>query len=234
MQKPYIKLIQANQGSNKALIFVNGYQMKYDKNSKLWSFYLRQANWKGSIYQLWWDSGSKYGRKYFMSPLGKIPILNELVHSYPHWRMVLERAKISGSKYLYSMLSSIEENEVSLIGYSLGCRLIHYGLQGFDSKLSSKSIKNIILLAGAIRTIRWGKISVNITGKIYNLYNRDDDVLNYVFTHFGAYKYKPCGVTRIKSKCKNIENIDITKFMNTSSHDLKLYLKALTKFDYLA
>ncbi|MEA5536527.1 DUF726 domain-containing protein [Crocosphaera sp. XPORK-15E] len=230
MQKPYIKLIQANKGRNEALIFVNGYQMKDNENSKLWSSYLRRANWKGSIYQLWWDSGSEYGRKYSMSPLGKIPILNELVHSYPHWRMVLKRAKISGSKYLPSLLLSIPENEVSFIGYSLGCRLIHYGLQEFDSRLSLTSLKNIILLAGAIRTIRWEKIAINITGKIYNLYNRDDDVLNYLFTHFGAYPYKPCGVKKIKTQCQNIENIDITQLINTKSHDLELYLKVLTKF----
>ncbi len=231
MQNPYIKLIKPNQGRNEALIFINGYRMKYEENSELWSSYLRRSNWKGSIYQLWYDSGSEKGRK-SMSPLGQIPGINR-VHYYPHWRIALERAKVSGSEYLHSLLLSIPENEVSLIGYSLGCRLIHYGLQQFDSRLSSTSLKNIILLAGAIRTIRWENIAINITGKIYNLYNRDDRDLKKWFTNLGTY-YKPCGVTKISAKCRNIENIDITKLMNTSSHDLELYLKALTKFDYLA
>ncbi|AFZ44273.1 hypothetical protein PCC7418_2111 [Halothece sp. PCC 7418] len=94
MQKPNIKLIQNSKGSNQALVYCNGYTMKHNNNSQLWCHYLRKAHWNGTIYQLWWDSGSSLGRKYAMSPLGNIPMFNEVAHAYPHWKMVVKRAKI--------------------------------------------------------------------------------------------------------------------------------------------
>jgi hypothetical protein len=62
MENPYLHLIEPSNNQQEALIFLNGYQMKRVNNRKLWCDYLRQANWQGSIYQLWWDSGSEYGR----------------------------------------------------------------------------------------------------------------------------------------------------------------------------
>ena len=62
MRKPRLQLIERSQRQEEALIFLNGYQMKYEKNGKLWTKYLRQANWQGSIYQLWWDAMAENGR----------------------------------------------------------------------------------------------------------------------------------------------------------------------------
>lgn len=237
MKKPYIKLIQASQGIDEALVFLNGYKMKYEKNSKLWSTYLRRANWKGSIYQLWWDSGSKYGLKYCMSPLGSIPILNELgslVHHDPHWRMVLNRAKEGGLRYLPALISSIPENKISFIGYSLGCRFIYYGLRSKKTnRLTSKSINDIILLGGAIRTIGWDDVASKIDGNVYNFYNINDPILNVLFSYLGLYKYKPCGINPIKTRCKNIKNVNVTTPIRADSHKLKVYLRSLTQHDYL-
>jgi hypothetical protein len=140
MKKPNIKQIQPSHGVNEAIIFLNGYQSKYEHNSDIWVKYLRRAKWSGSVYKLWWDAGSEYGRKYSMSPLGAIPQINklkicdgrginEIAHSYPHWRIISKRAKLTGLRYFSSLLSSIPESRVSVIGYSLGCRVIHYGMQ---------------------------------------------------------------------------------------------------------
>lgn len=153
MRKPYLKLIQRSQAINKALIFFNGYQMRHINQSEIWSQYLCQAGWQGAIYQFWWDGGSQQERIYNMSVLGHIPVVNEIAHTYPHWQMVLKRAKISGAQYLPAILSSIKETNISLIGYSLGCRVIHYGMREFRAVLSPKNINNIILIAGAIRTM---------------------------------------------------------------------------------
>lgn len=201
--------------------------MKYTNNYELWSAHLRQAGWKGSIYQLWWDSGSEYGRKR-ATPLGYVPIINKLNY-YPHWRMVVKRAKITGSRYLSSIISSIPENCVSLIGYSLGCRVIYYGLQEYKTSLSTTLIDDVVLLAGAIRTIGWENIAIKTTGDIYNFYNRNDSVLNEEFRHYGIYKYKPCGVCPIKTRSENCMNIDITKLINTRSHDIKKYLSVFSQ-----
>jgi hypothetical protein len=84
------------------------------------------------------------------------------------------------------------------------------------------------LLAGAIRTIKWDVPAEQITGKLHNFYNYQDKILKREFSHFGIYKYKPCGIHPIKSELQNIENHDITAVMNTPEHDLRGYLKALS------
>ena len=141
-----------------------------------------------------------------MSPLGGIPILNEVVHSYPHWQMIVKRAKISGLKYLPSLISSIPETQISLIGYSLGCRIIHYGMLKYKPTISLNAVNNIILLAGAIRTIKWEAIAGKIRGNVYNFYNRNDLVLNDYFSQFGLYPYQSCGIHAIKTHSRKIKN----------------------------
>lgn len=227
MENPVIRKIQSSQGSNEALVFFNGYQMKNDDKAPLWCHYLRQAGWQGAIYQFWWDSGSPFGRKYKMSPLGNIPVVNELVHSYPHWKLVLKRAEITGLHYFPRILSELPEPSISCIGYSLGCRVIYYGLQSSKFSLMQSPVKNVILLAGAIRVIGWENSAEKIRGKIFNCYNEKDSILNNEFRHWGFYEHKPCGVIPIRSKHKKIINLNITKLMNSHSHDLKKYLKIL-------
>gem|GEM_PF-5401782 len=38
MSKIYLKLIESSQGKNEALIFINGYRMKYKNKSKVHFF----------------------------------------------------------------------------------------------------------------------------------------------------------------------------------------------------
>jgi hypothetical protein len=229
MENPVIRRIQSYQSSNEALVFFNGYQMKDDDNAQLWCHYLRKAGWQGAIYQFWWDSGSSFGKKYKMSPLGNIPIVNELAHSYPHWQLVLKRAKITGLHHFSRILSELPELSIYFIGYSLGCRVIYYGLQSSKSSLIQNQVKNVILLAGAIRVIGWENSAEKISGKIFNCYNEQDSILNNEFRHWGFYQHKPCGIIPIRSKHKKIVDLNITKLINSHSHSLENYLKNLPK-----
>lgn len=231
MQKPHLRLIQRSRGIDEAIIFLNGYQSKYESDEKLWTESLNCAGWQGAIYHLWWDAGSEYGRKYAMSPLGVIPVINEVAHSYPHWRMVLKRAESTGFRYFPSLLSSISEPIASVIGYSLGGRVIHYGMKKFQPWKAQTTVKDLILVAGAIRTIEWEVIADKITGNIHNFYNRQDKTLNDEFSLYGLYKYQPCGIHPIKTQCKNIRNHNLTRVINTSSHDLKTYLRSLPRYE---
>jgi Protein of unknown function (DUF726) len=231
MQSPYIQKIESGK-QDEAIIFLNGYQTKDINNKDVWSSSLRMAGWEGSIYQLWWDSGSEYGRKYTVSPLRPLPAEN-IIHSYSHWKRILQRAKVSGQKYFFQLLSSISESQISLIGYSLGCRVIHYGMPSLSSESHGTSIKNIFLLAGAIRTINWQETVTRTHGGLYNFYNRNDKVLKHYFSHFGLYHHKPCGLTSIKSDSKKIRNIDITMRIQTDEHSLSTYLSLLSRMRYL-
>lgn len=226
MKKPYIKQVQAPKKQEEAIVFVDGYMSEYKNiNTILMTEFLRKQNWQGAIYRFCWDAGSQDGMKYSFSPLGQIPLIGEAIHIYPHWRMVVERGKKSGLKFFPKIIASLPEQQVSLMGYSLGCRVIHYGMLAFNPELSNVTIKNLFLFAGAIRRIRWGKSAQKITGNIYNFYNRNDDTLEQYFTQFGLYPHKPCGIAPIRESHLKIKNIDITSSMGTHSHDLEHYLR---------
>lgn len=225
MPKPYIKLIESSQKENKALVFFNGYRMAEKNKSKLWCQYLRQAGWRGSIYQFWWDGGDEDE----IDDFPHIPIVDH----YSHWKINFKYAKEIGKNFVCDLLGSIPETQISLIGYSLGCRVIYYGVREFNSQYSLKYIDNIILIAGAVKHIKWGSVAQNISGNIYNIYNKDDEILNEKYMIYDidpvAPSYEPCGICPIKSKYSNLININITKLINTDSHSLKKYLKILSQ-----
>ncbi|MFB2877822.1 DUF726 domain-containing protein [Floridanema aerugineum] len=211
MDKPYTSFVEPSQGRDEALVFLNGWRTKYIQNQDIWCTSIRKAGWKGSIYQLWWDSGTD---EYPPTPI--------------HWEIIRGRSKTIAKHYLTDLLRSIPEQKISLIAHSLGARIIHYGLE-VPPNTYSKEVNNVILLGGAARTIKWDDLVFSISGKLINFYNCNDKVLNYWFRWGGAYKYSPCGIHPIDSLHSRVKNCDLTALMNTHEHDLERYLWAFSK-----
>ena len=151
MDKPWIEKVSPSLGINEALVFVNGYLTEnctepYHHNDLMES--LRQSGYKGAIYYLWWDSSNKQKLYGAISQFG-IGVL-------PHFEKHKKRAKRVG-KFSFKNLIRLEvlESEVSLIGHSLGARVIYYCGINWSSHHSRK-LKSVFLLGGAIaRNAKW-------------------------------------------------------------------------------
>lgn len=214
MDKPYLALIDQCQSSSEALIVIRGYfcEDNFTTKEQLWIDRIRKAGWKGSIYHLWWESSSD-------SPWNKTRL-------HLRWDQVKSRAKKVGRDYLFNLVSTIPEKSISLIGYSLGVRVIYYGIQSWSN--SSKILKSTILLGGAVRRNKdWGIIASKLDGKLINVYNSDDKALKTYFKIGEFYLKSPCGLKPIKDVHPKIINVDATFLIGTSSHGEKHYLDFL-------
>ena len=219
MDKPYLALIDPCQSSSEALIVIRGYfcEDNFTTNiQQLWIDRIRQAGWKGSIYYLWWESSS-------------VSLWN-LIRPHLRWEQVKSRAKQVGRDYLFNLVSTIPEKSISLIGSSLGVRVIYYGIQSWSN--SSKILKSTILLGGAVRRNKdWGIRASILDGKLINVYNSDDEVLKTLFKIGELYLKSPCGLKPIKDVHPKIINVDATFLIETSSHGEKHYLEVLKHID---
>jgi hypothetical protein len=162
MDKPWIESVSPSLGINEALVFANGYLTEnctesYHHNYLVDS--LRKSGYKGAIYYLWWDSSNKRNLYGAISQFG-IGVL-------PHFCKHKKRAKRVG-KFSFENLIRLEvlESEVSLIGHSLGARVIYYC--GIDWSFNhARKLRNVFLLGGAIsRNAKWEQVTSHCTGDL--------------------------------------------------------------------
>jgi hypothetical protein len=59
MEQPYFVLIELSQGFYEAVILIRGYFSEDSFTIKMeedWKKAVRQSEWKGAIYHIWWES----------------------------------------------------------------------------------------------------------------------------------------------------------------------------------
>ena len=215
MDCPYLERLENSRGnSSKAIIFIRGYMSDNsfeEATEDRWRQALRQAGWNGSIYHLWWESGGDNWKRYRLSI---------------RWEQIKSKAKRVGRDYLNDLVSTIPEKSISLIGYSLGVRIIYYGIESWDS--SKKVLKDAILLGGAVaRDKAWGSKTSSLAGRVINVYNSEDKILSREYKIGELHRKSPCGLKPIKEQHHKIINVDATPLIGTSSHSDKHYLGVL-------
>jgi hypothetical protein len=208
MKNPYLVELEPSRGWSEALIIIRGYRSENNFTWGLksdWKSLLRDAGWKGSIHYLWWDSTDNI---------------------CTDWGGVKVRAAIAGREHLSRLVAHLSDKSVTLIGYSLGARVIYYGMQNWSS--STKPLNNTILLGGAIRrTKEWGNSTSKLAGQLINVYNARDPTLLSVYRG-GEFlvRSSPCGLKPIKGFHPKVTNIDATSLVGTSHCELN-YLRTL-------
>ncbi|WP_051396155.1 DUF726 domain-containing protein [Ignatzschineria larvae DSM 13226] len=132
------------------------------------------------------------------------------------WHVSMKKAEDAG-EMLGEILQQTQDS-YSLVGHSLGCRVIYYTAESLLQQ-PEKKLHNLYLLGGAVgnQTEDWEKIADHITGNIYNCYSKNDDTLRYGYKIANAGLSKAIGYYRIDSKHPRIHNIDCTEII--AGHD---------------
>jgi hypothetical protein len=207
MDKPKLNIIKQSTGNNKALIFINGFRSGEWENDETLTRVLQDAGWNQSIYHFWWDSGDNPS-------------------SILWWKKFKRRANKVGSYYLPIIIASeVIENNVSLLGYSLGARVAYHALKDWTRRCT---MQDVILLGGAIgrdSKVNWPDVASTLAGKLINVYNGDDPVLE---VYKRTSTHSPCGRKPIEYQHHKIVNEDATEFVG-NSHSLSKYLNFLPK-----
>jgi Protein of unknown function (DUF726) len=184
-----------NKDSLHATIAISGWLSQEDEMQGAWSNlvnFKQQAN----TFALRWDSGTlkKMLKKELYltffhavklivsSPMNKIIHLAGLLQSNP-FKKRAKKAEITGNLLADTIIAKKLGNCcISLIGFSLGTRVIYYCLQRLQEK--GYFVHDVILLGGAAPCDqdKWNLCRKAVTGRFVNNYSKTDKVLSLLYS----------------------------------------------------
>ncbi|KAL1021118.1 hypothetical protein UPYG_G00009050 [Umbra pygmaea] len=129
------------------------------------------------------------------------------------WSVCLSRSAEVG-KHLAQVLRSRQQGKrpVSLIGFSLGARVIYYCLQELANDQGCEGVVEDVVLLGAPvdgNAQAWERMSKVVAGKIINGYCRGDWLLGYVYRGSSA-QLSVAGLQPISLNNHRIHNVDLS------------------------
>lgn len=121
-------------------------------------------------------------------------------------------------KYLADILITRQQGQrpVSLIGFSLGARVIFFCLEELAGRKDAEGIiENVVLLGAPVSasTERFQKIMSVVNGQLINGYCRDDWLLKFLYRTSTA-TLRIAGLQEVSVKHDRMKNIDLTDIVS--------------------
>jgi hypothetical protein len=128
------------------------------------------------------------------------------------WHTAMVKASMTGI-LVADLLCRTAPREYTLMGHSLGARVIAYALQALSTRSGRPVVRDVYLLGGAIdRTDKamWNNAAKAVSGTIHNCYSRNDKVLQYAYRGANAMLSDPIGIGPISGRNPKIRNWDFS------------------------
>eukprot|EP00795_Rhopilema_esculentum_P011499 gene11499-21716_t len=130
------------------------------------------------------------------------------------WNVCTQRAKETGIHLAHGY------RPITLIGFSLGARVIFYCLQTMLNEKGYEGIIEDVVLIGApvgVSCEEWEALEAVISGKLYNCYSRSDWLLKFVYRAASVQVGDIAGLGPIEVSWPRLVNIDLTDVVNSHS-----------------
>ncbi|WFD35651.1 hypothetical protein MCUN1_002509 [Malassezia cuniculi] len=128
------------------------------------------------------------------------------------WSNALERSRAAGL-ILADVLTNrqLGVRPITLIGYSLGARVIYFALQELSRKKAYGIVQNVYLLGAPVsaRDNEWHQARAVVSGRFVNAFSRTDWLLSYLHRAASGGLRSIAGLHPIVPGC-GIENVDVT------------------------
>lgn len=233
------KIIKKNEGkTNHNIIYINGFLSQEEENFEDWIDNINEEFLDSACYGVTWESKNKYelGSSFTKDLSGKVAfefakkyaqrssknpnILLKVVNSISDlisnpWHSAMVKSVMTGI-LIADLISRTKDQTFTLMGHSLGCRVIYYILETLGTR-NKKFIKDVYLLGGAVdrNDIRgWEKAVESVQGKIYNCYSKNDNILKYLYKGANLKFSDPIGSGEIKFKSPHISNFDCSEIID--------------------
>uniref|UniRef100_A0A8C1Z3M2 Transmembrane and coiled-coil domains 4 n=1 Tax=Cyprinus carpio TaxID=7962 RepID=A0A8C1Z3M2_CYPCA len=133
------------------------------------------------------------------------------------WGVCLSRSAEVG-KHLAQVLRSQQQGKrpVSLIGFSLGARVIYFCLEELANDQGSEGVVEDVVLLGAPvdgSEKAWQRLSKVVAGKIVNGYCRGDWLLGFLYRS-SSVQLSVAGLQPINSQDRKIINVDLSSVVS--------------------
>ncbi len=202
---------------SKKVILINGFLQEKDQFFEDWKASYQLIKENVELFGLTWASKrvddvmktfsipSLVSRKLFWANIAYNVATNP-------WHVSLKRAQDAGELLGNILLKmDLDAEPITLVAHSLGCRVIFYALHFLQYHPHIK-VNNVYLLGGAVGNQKqeWEAVLQAISGKIYNCYSTNDEVLHKGYSASTLNLSKAVGYYPIKSDNDRIQDIDCT------------------------
>lgn len=134
--------------------------------------------------------------------------INKIVEN--PWIVGIVRAEKAGQVLAETLLNRVQgERGVSLIGFSLGARVIYSCLMTLAEKRAFGLVDNVVLMGAPIPTEMrvWAAMRSVVTGRMANAYSGRDFILGFL-SRSTNWQYGVAGLQEVQGVA-NIENLDL-------------------------
>ncbi|CAI4216786.1 unnamed protein product [Parascedosporium putredinis] len=132
------------------------------------------------------------------------------------WAVSLDRATAAGLILADSLIDrNLGTRPVTLVGYSLGSRVIFSCLQELAKKGAYGLVQNVYLFGSpvVVKKDEYLKARTVVSGRFVNAFNRNDWILGYLFRLTNGGIRRVAGLGPL-DECPWIENVDVTALVN--------------------
>lgn len=175
-------------------LVISGWLSQDDTIAKNWSGLLSYPN-QGRAFAFRWESSSlrrvideelydllKITMSFISNPIVNINSLYTLLRLHPY-RRTATKAKLSG-RYLAKILSQglFGQTSITIVAYSLGTRVAYHCMQQL-AKMDCNLVQDLYLIGGVapMRLDRWREIKKAVSGRLVNVYSKEDKIVMYGF-----------------------------------------------------
>ncbi|GBE62512.1 conserved Plasmodium membrane [Babesia ovata] len=129
------------------------------------------------------------------------------------WTLAIQRARQYGATLAQAIMdrNAVGERPISLVGYSVGAKVIVYALLKLKEKQKLNLVKDVVLmgLPSTAGPEEWLQCRSVVAGRIINVYSRHDWLLGYLYRDLDA-GFPVAGLRPVGSE---VENYDATEFI---------------------
>jgi hypothetical protein len=131
------------------------------------------------------------------------------------WGNAMTKAEKAGRLLADTLIAQVQSNRpVTLVGFSLGARLIFYCLLELASRGAYGIVESVYMFGTpcVAYTKEWDKVCSVVSGRIVNGFTANDMLLGVLYrASVSSYKYVP-GLTAVQHP--GVESVELTEFLN--------------------
>lgn len=202
---PYFQFHKRREGGKHAVIMVNGFLTRGDLDVSDWEDSILRQFRRATWYHLDWEAGrdpaSRLRHAMTIDGLLERACGEGEPDALTLWHSTMAGAERAG-ELLARAISATPDWRYTLVGHSLGARVIHFALKELAGR-KRKQIENAYLLGGAVGggakdSACWEAAVSAVKGNIYNCYSGGDTTLRLLYQGANAKLSEPIGYSGIR------------------------------------
>ncbi|KAK0367354.1 hypothetical protein LTR02_002338 [Friedmanniomyces endolithicus] len=145
-------------------------------------------------------------------PLGLLKISRVIDNP---WSVASYRAQKAGEVLADALINKAQgERPVTLIGYSLGARVIYTCLQSLAERKAFGLIESVVLIGAPAPSTSadWRKIRTVVSGRVVNVFSVNDYILAFLYRS-SSIQFGVAGLQAVEN-VKGVENVDVSDLVS--------------------